>query len=67
LGFSLKDGSLLIIACDAASDHDGVVDAGRYHLCGNLYVVECNWPLGPTMADATMSSAPARVRDQPGQ
>jgi hypothetical protein len=46
LGFSLKDGSLLIIARDAASDHDGAVDAGRYHLCANLYVAECNWVVG---------------------
>jgi hypothetical protein len=46
LGFSLKEGSLLIIARDAASDHDGAVDAGRYHLCANLYVAECNWIVG---------------------
>jgi hypothetical protein len=46
LGFSLKDGSLLIIARGAASDHDGAVDAGRYHLCANLYVAECNWIVG---------------------
>jgi hypothetical protein len=46
LGFSLKDGSLLIIARDAASDHDGAVDAGRYHLSASLYVAECNWIVG---------------------
>jgi hypothetical protein len=46
LGFSLKDGSLLIYARGAASDHDGGVDAGRYHLCANLYVAECNWIVG---------------------
>jgi len=43
LGFSLTDGSLLVIARGAASDHNGAVDAGRYHLCANRYVAECNW------------------------
>src|ERR1700739_3211570 len=43
VGFSLDEGTLLVIAHGENSGHDGTVDAGQYHLCANLHVAECNW------------------------
>jgi hypothetical protein len=43
LGFSLDDGTLLVIAPGEDSEHDGAVDAASHRLCANLHVAECNW------------------------
>jgi hypothetical protein len=43
LGFSVEEGTLLVIAPREDSGHDGAVDADQFHLCANLYVAECNW------------------------
>ena len=43
LGFSLEDMALLVIAPGEESGHAGAVDEGRYQLCANLHLAECNW------------------------
>ncbi len=43
LGFSLDDMALLVIAPEEESEHAGAVDEGKYRLCANLHLAECNW------------------------
>ncbi|MCT7659668.1 zinc-binding metallopeptidase family protein [Mycobacterium deserti] len=43
LGYSLDDNELMVIAVGKDSEHAGAVDAGRYRLCANLHLAECNW------------------------
>jgi hypothetical protein len=39
-GFPL---ALLVIASEDDDAHAGAVDAGKYQLCANLHLAECNW------------------------
>src|SRR6195256_3937055 len=43
VGFSLDDMALLVIETGQDAEHGGAVDAGKYQLCANLHLAECNW------------------------
>ncbi len=43
LGFSLDDMALLVITSGEEASQPGFVDAGKYQLCANLHLAECNW------------------------
>jgi hypothetical protein len=43
VGFSLDDMALLVIETGQDAEHAGAVDAGKYQLCANLHLAECNW------------------------
>jgi hypothetical protein len=43
VGFSIDDMALLVIETGQDAEHAGAVDAGKYQLCANLHLAECNW------------------------
>ena len=43
VGFALDDMALLVIETGQDAEHAGAVDAGKYQLCANLHLAECNW------------------------
>jgi hypothetical protein len=49
LGFSLDDMAMLVIASEDETGHAGSVDSGKFQLCANLHLAQCNWlvPVAP--------------------
>ncbi|MDT7763022.1 MAG: hypothetical protein QOC63_2442 [Mycobacterium sp.] len=65
LGFSLDDGTLLVIARGEDREHGGAVDASEYGLCANLYAAKCNWLVKASLGSGALCTSCALTRTRP--